>query len=157
MRAVLQRVLRARVSVGDETVSEIERGLLILLGVATGDDESSCRTLASKSARLRVFDDETGRMNVSLLESGGSALVVSQFTLLAETSRGLRPSFSGACKPERARELYERFASELGYLGVPTRTGRFGARMQVELVNDGPVTILLDEPPPGETKGAQSC
>jgi len=147
MRAVLQRVRQARVEATGEVVAEIGPGLLILLGVGARDDEHICRSLASRSARLRVFDDDAGKMNLSLLDTGGAALVVSQFTLYADTSRGLRPSFTGACEPERARELYERFASELGYLGVPTRTGRFGARMQVDLVNDGPVTIILEETP----------
>ena len=149
MRAVLQRVSDAGVSVAGEEIAAIGPGLLVLLAIAPGDDEATCRVLAAKAARLRIFDDETGRMNRSLLDTGGSALVVSQFTLYADTNRGLRPSFTGACEPGRARELCDRFASELGYAGVPTRTGRFGARMNVRLTNDGPVTILLDEPAPG--------
>ncbi|MFO7675175.1 MAG: D-aminoacyl-tRNA deacylase [bacterium] len=149
MRALLQRVSEARVTADGETVGEIGPGFLVLLGVGPSDDESTCRRLASKVARLRVFEDEAGRMNRSLADTGGAALVVSQFTLYADTSRGLRPSFTGAAAPDRARELYERFASELGHLGVPTRTGRFGARMAVSLVNSGPVTIMLDEPDAG--------
>lgn len=144
MRAVLQRVSEARVRVEDETVGEIGPGLLVLLGIGRSDSEETCRQLASFVSRLRIFDDGEGRMNRSLLDTRGAALVVSQFTLYADTRRGLRPSFTDAAGPDRARELYERFASELGYLGVPVRTGRFGARMAVELVNDGPVTIVLD-------------
>ncbi len=146
MRALLQRVSSAGVAVDKATVGEIGPGLLILLGVGPDDNEDTCRRLALKTARLRIFDDEAGRMNRSLLDTGGDALVVSQFTLYADTSRGLRPSFTGAAAPDRARELYERFASELGYLGVRARTGRFGARMEVSLVNSGPVTLMLDEP-----------
>ncbi|HDQ99877.1 MAG TPA: D-tyrosyl-tRNA(Tyr) deacylase, partial [candidate division WOR-3 bacterium] len=134
MKALLQRVTEARVRVDDETVGEIGPGLLVLLGVGPADNETTCRRLADRVARLRVFDDAEGRMNRSLADTGGEALVVSQFTLYADTSRGLRPSFTGAAEPARARELYERFASELGLLGVPTRLGRFGARMAVRLV-----------------------
>ena len=150
MRALLQRVTEARVAVDRETVGAIGPGLLILLGIGPADDEHTCRRLASRVAQLRVFDDGAGRMNRSLTETGGAALVISQFTLYADTSRGLRPSFSAAAAPDRARELYERFASELGHLGVPTALGRFGARMAVSLVNDGPVTIMLEEPHPSE-------
>lgn len=151
MKALLQRVSEARVCVERETVGEIGPGMLVLLGVGPADDEHTCRRLAARVAQLRVFDDEAGRMNRSLLETGGAALVVSQFTLYADTDRGLRPSFTGAAPADRARELYERFASELGLLGVPTARGRFGARMAVSLVNDGPVTIMLEEPrPPGD-------
>ena len=146
MRALLQRVSSAGVSVDGTPVGEIGPGLLILLGVGPDDNEDTCRRLAVKTARLRIFDDDAGRMNRSLLDTGGDALVVSQFTLYADTSRGLRPSFTGAAAPDRARELYERFASELGYLGIRTGTGRFGARMEVNLVNSGPVTLMLDEP-----------
>lgn len=144
MRAVLQRVLGARVTVDSETVAEIGPGLLVLCGVGRDDTEETCRQFASKVARLRIFEDAEGKMNLSLLDTRGSALVVSQFTLYADTAKGLRPSFVDACAPDRARELYERFAAELGYLGVPTRTGRFGARMEVALTNNGPVTIILD-------------
>jgi D-tyrosyl-tRNA(Tyr) deacylase len=143
---VLQRVSAARVSVGEETVAEVGPGLLVLLAVGHEDSEQTCRCLASKVARLRVFEDDAGKMNRSLLDTGGAALVVSQFTLYADTSRGLRPSFTRAGPPGRAAELCERFVSELGYLGVPVRAGRFGARMSVDLTNEGPVTIILDEP-----------
>jgi D-aminoacyl-tRNA deacylase len=145
LRAVVQRVSSARVTVGPETAGEIGRGLLVLLGVGKSDDEHTCRSLAARLARLRVFEDDAGKMNLSLLDIGGQALVVSQFTLYADTSRGLRPSFTDACEPGRANELYERFVSELSYMGVPTRTGRFGAHMDVELVNSGPVTFVLEE------------
>jgi D-tyrosyl-tRNA(Tyr) deacylase len=144
VRAVLQRVTRAGVTVDAERVAEIGPGLMILLGVGQGDVEQTCRALASKVARLRIFEDDQGRMNRSLLDTGGSALVVSQFTLYGDTRKGLRPSFTRACEPKRAEELYLRFASELGYLGVPVKTGKFAARMDVDLVNNGPVTILLD-------------
>jgi D-tyrosyl-tRNA(Tyr) deacylase len=144
VRAVLQRVNRAGVTVDADRVAEIGPGLMILLGVGQGDTEETCRALASKTARLRIFEDEQGKMNRSLLDTGGSALVVSQFTLYGDTCKGLRPSFTSACEPKRAEELYLRFASELGYLGVPVKTGRFAARMDVDLVNSGPVTILLD-------------
>jgi D-tyrosyl-tRNA(Tyr) deacylase len=146
MRLVVQRVTRAKVLVGGETTGEIGPGILLLLGVGREDSEDMCRRAASKVARLRIFDDAAGRLNLSLLDTRGQALVVSQFTLYADTSRGLRPSFTNAGEPERAKELYERFVSELSYLGVPTRTGRFGAHMAVELVNDGPVTLVLEEP-----------
>jgi D-tyrosyl-tRNA(Tyr) deacylase len=145
VKAVLQRVTRARVRVGEELAGEIGCGFVVLLGIGPEDDERTCAALAARTAKLRVFDDEAGRMNRSLLDVHGSALVVSQFTLYADASRGLRPSFAGACEPERAQLLYERFASELGYLGVPVRTGRFGAHMQVELTNDGPVTLILEQ------------
>jgi len=146
MRVAVQRVTRARVTVGSETTGEIGPGMLLLVGVGPEDSEETCRRMASKVARLRIFDDEAGKMNRSLLDTRGQALAVSQFTLYADTSRGLRPSFTNAGKPARAKELYERFVSELSYLGVPTRTGRFGAHMAVELVNDGPVTLVLEEP-----------
>jgi D-tyrosyl-tRNA(Tyr) deacylase len=146
MRVAVQRVTRAKVTVGSETTGEIGPGMLLLVGVGREDSEETCRRMASKVARLRIFDDEAGKMNLSLLDTHGQALVVSQFTLYADTSRGLRPSFTNAGEPARAKELYERFVSELSYLGVPTRTGRFGAHMAVELVNDGPVTLVLEEP-----------
>ena len=118
-------------------------GLVVLLGVAAGDDPVAAERLAGKVARLRIFEDEEGKFARSLLETGGEALVVSQFTLLADTAKGNRPSFTAAARPEHAEPVYERFAAALGELGVPTQTGVFGARMAVELVNDGPVTILL--------------
>jgi len=148
MRVVAQRVTKARVTVGEETAGETGPGLLLLVGVGRADTEDTCRRMAAKVARLWIFDDAAGKMNLSLLDTHGQALVVSQFTLYADTSRGLRPSFTDAGEPARAKELYERFVSELTYLGVPTRTGRFGARMAVELVNDGPVTLVLEEREP---------
>jgi D-tyrosyl-tRNA(Tyr) deacylase len=140
MRAVVQRVSRARVTPG----GEIGPGLCILLGVARGDREEEAGRLAGKIARLRIFPDDDGRFDRSVLDAEGAALVVSQFTLIADTAKGNRPSFAGAALPEQAEPLYERFASELRALGVPVETGVFGARMEVELVNDGPVTIVLD-------------
>ncbi len=124
--------------------SEIGGGLLVLLGVAEGDTEADAERLAGKLARLRVFENENGRFDCSLLQTGGAALVVSQFTLLADTGKGNRPSFTVAAAPERAELLYEHFCHALRALGVPVETGVFGARMEVELVNDGPVTLILD-------------
>lgn len=144
MRAVCQRAREARVRVGGEVVGEIGPGLCILLGVASEDAEAEAARLAGKAARLRVFPDEQGRFDRSLLDTGGAALVVSQFTLIADTAKGNRPSFAGAAPPEQAEPLYERFCAELAALGVPVARGVFGAAMQVELVNDGPVTIVLD-------------
>jgi D-tyrosyl-tRNA(Tyr) deacylase len=139
MRAVVQRVSRAAVSPG----GAIGAGLCVLLGVAEGDTPADADGLARKVARLRIFQNEEGKFDRSLLDTGGAALVVSQFTLLADTTRGNRPSFSAAARPETAESLYERFAAALRELGVEVATGVFGARMQVELVNDGPVTIVL--------------
>lgn len=144
MRSVIQRVTRAAVRVDAEVVGEIEAGLLVLLGVATGDTEADADTLAGKIARLRIFENEAGRFDRSLLDMGGAALVVSQFTLIADTAKGNRPSFSGAAPPEEAERLYERFCAALRDLGVTVAQGAFGARMEVELVNEGPVTIVLD-------------
>ena len=140
MRAVVQRVSRATVTPG----SGIGPGVVVLLGIADGDDEASAARLAEKIARLRIFENEEGKFDRSLLDTGGSALVVSQFTLIADTAKGNRPSFSQAARPEIAEPLYERFCAALRTLGVVVETGLFGARMQVELVNDGPVTIVLD-------------
>ena len=140
MRAVVQRVTRAKATPG----GEIGAGLCILLGVAAGDDEATAERLASKIARLRIFEGDDGKFDRSLLDTGGAALVVSQFTLIADTTKGNRPSFAGAARPELAEPLYERFAQALRDLGIEVSTGTFGARMQVELVNDGPVTIVLD-------------
>jgi D-aminoacyl-tRNA deacylase len=144
LRAVVQRVARARVLVGGEVRSEIGAGLCVLLGVARGDDAAAAERLASRVARLRIFENEEGRFDQSLLDVGGAALVVSQFTLLADTAKGNRPSFTDAAPPEVAEPLYERFAEALRALGIEVKTGLFGARMEVELVNDGPVTIILD-------------
>jgi D-tyrosyl-tRNA(Tyr) deacylase len=144
VRAVVQRVSLARVVVGGDVAGQIERGLVVLLGVARDDHTTGAARLAAKVARLRIFEDENGRFDRSVLDVGGAALVVSQFTLIADTAKGNRPSFTGAAPPETAEPLYERFCTELRALGVPVETGVFGARMAVELVNDGPVTIVLD-------------
>jgi D-tyrosyl-tRNA(Tyr) deacylase len=146
MRAVVQRVSRARVLVDGVVRGEVGPGLVVLLGVAREDGAGSAERLAGKVARLRIFEDEGGRFDRSVLDIGGAALVVSQFTLLADTKRqrGTRPDFSGAAPREQAEPLYERFCAELRALGVHVETGVFGARMAVELVNDGPVTIILD-------------
>jgi len=147
MKAVVQRVSRARVTVGGEVVGEIGFGLCVLLGVAGGDDGPAADRLAAKVAQLRVFENDEGRFDRSLLDVHGEALVVSQFTLIADTSKGNRPSFSEAAPPEEAEPIYERFRDALRELGVPVETGEFGASMQVELVNDGPVTIVVDSGP----------
>lgn len=144
MRAVIQRVSEASVTVEGRVVGAIGQGLLILLGVGAGDGEAEAKLLAEKSANLRIFADDEGRFNRSLLDTGGEALVVSQFTLYADTRRGRRPSFSDAAPPEIAAPLVDAFANELRRLGIVVSTGQFGAMMQVALVNDGPVTILLD-------------
>jgi D-tyrosyl-tRNA(Tyr) deacylase len=140
VRAVVQRVSRARVTPG----GEIGRGLCILLGVAGVDGAEEAARLAGKIARLRVFPDDEGKFDRSAVDVGGAALVVSQFTLIADTSKGNRPSFAAAAPPEQAEPLYARFCAELRAQGVPVETGVFGAKMEVELVNDGPVTIVLD-------------
>ena len=140
MRAVVQRVARASANPG----GAIGPGLCILLGVAAGDDEAVADRLAAKVARLRIFQNEEGKFDRSLLDTGGAALVVSQFTLIADTARGNRPSFSGAARPEVAEPLYARFAAALAAGGIEVATGTFGAAMQVELTGDGPVTIVLD-------------
>jgi D-tyrosyl-tRNA(Tyr) deacylase len=144
MRACVQRVSRASVTVEGQIVGEIGRGLLVLLGVAQGDDENDARYLADKIVGLRIFEDDQGKMNRSLLEAGGALLVVSQFTLLGDVRNGRRPSFTDAAPPEEANRLYEVFVSAAAALGAPIATGRFQAHMDVELVNDGPVTLLLD-------------
>ena len=144
MRAVVQRVAEASVRVDGEVVGAVDGGLLVLLGVAVDDDEAAAARLAERVARLRVFENEEGRFDRSLLDVGGAALVVSQFTLIADTAKGNRPSFTEAAPPERAQRLYERFCDELEAEGVPVESGVFGARMEVALVNDGPVTIILD-------------
>lgn len=144
MRLVLQRVSRAAVEIDGERVAAIGRGLLVLAGVAPGDDPRTAVAAAAKIARLRVFDDAEGRMNLDLAAAGGSVLLVSQFTLLADSGRGRRPSFAGAARPEQAEPLIARLAEELERLGVAVECGRFGAHMTVELVNDGPVTLVVD-------------
>ena len=145
MRAVVQRVARADVRVDGEVVGAIGAGLAILLGVGTGDGTAQADRMAARLARLRIFPDADGRFDRSLLDTGGSALVISQFTLYGDSSRGNRPSFTGAAAPELAEPLYERVCERLLAEGVrAVERGRFGARMQVELVNDGPVTIVIE-------------
>ncbi|TML12363.1 MAG: D-tyrosyl-tRNA(Tyr) deacylase [Actinobacteria bacterium] len=144
MRAVVQRVAEARVRIGDEVVGEIGPGLCVLLGVGRHDDEAAAERLAGRVARLRIFENDEGKFDRGVLDTGGGVLVVSNFTLLADTAKGNRPSFSEAAPPEQADLLYERFCEALRELGVLVETGVFGARMRVELANDGPVTIVLD-------------
>jgi D-tyrosyl-tRNA(Tyr) deacylase len=144
VRALLQRTSGARVRVDGEIVGEIGPGLVVLLGVGPDDDEATTDALARRITELRIFDDEAGRTNLSLVDVGGAVLVVSQFTLYADTRRGRRPGFTGAAVPELAERLYLRFATTLRELGMTVATGRFGAVMAVELVNDGPFTIWLD-------------
>ena len=142
----MQRVREASVSIDGEVVGACDKGLVTLLGVAADDSEADADRLAAKVARLRIFENDDGRFDLSLLDVGGEALVVSQFTLIADSRRqkGTRPDFSKAARPEVAEPLYERFCKALRELGVPVQTGVFGARMEVALVNDGPVTIILD-------------
>jgi D-tyrosyl-tRNA(Tyr) deacylase len=144
MRAVIQRVSQASVTVSDEVVGQIDTGFLILLGIAPADDHTAAKLLAEKIANLRIFPDAAGRFDRSLLDTNGSALVISQFTLFADTRRGRRPSFSDAAAPESAALRVEDFATALRQQGVSVAMGRFGADMRVALVNDGPVTIILD-------------
>lgn len=144
MRCLIQRVSRASVTVGGEKIGSIGSGLLVLVCAMQGDDLVRVKKAAAKVVAMRIFRDDQGRMNRSLLDVGGGALVVSQFTLAADTSRGNRPGFSQAAEPEEGRVFYEAFADALGDLGVDVARGEFGADMAVELVNDGPVTIWLD-------------
>ena len=144
MRAVVQRVTRASVAVGGELVGEIGPGLLVLLGVSATDTQADADYLAEKIAGLRIFEDQGGKMNRSVTDVGGAVLAVSQFTLYGDVRRGKRPSFDGAARPERARELYERFVAQLRQCGLRCDTGQFQAMMSVSLVNEGPVTILMD-------------
>ena len=144
MRALLQRVSRASVSVRGEVVASIGSGLVVLLGVGAGDDEAVAAQLADKALRLRIFADDAGKLNLSALDVGAQVLVVSQFTLYADTRRGRRPSFTAAAPPEVAAPLVERFAAEIASAGVSVATGQFGAHISVEIVNDGPVTIWLE-------------
>ena len=144
MRAVIQRVRRCRVLIEDEVVGEIGGGLLVLLGVSKTDNEAAADYLAEKILGLRIFEDAEGKMNVSVQDSGGAVLVVSQFTLYGDVRRGKRPSFDAAARPEEARRLYEYFVEKVRAAGLRCETGVFQAMMEVELVNAGPVTILLD-------------
>ena len=144
MKIVLQRVTFGRVSIEGRTLAQIGAGLVLLVGIGPGDGEEAARYLVEKVANLRIFEDEQGKINRSLLEVGGEAIVVSQFTLYADTRKGRRPSFTDAALPESARPLVERFAELLKLQGVATQTGEFGAHMLVEIVNDGPVTILME-------------
>ncbi len=144
MRAVVQRVSRAAVRVNGELVGQIDRGLLVLLGVAQDDSEADVTYMAEKIAGLRIFEDDGGKMNLAIGDAGGAVLAVSQFTLFGDVRRGKRPSFDAAARPEVARRLYERFVEEMRRLGVRCETGRFQEMMAVELVNEGPITILLD-------------
>lgn len=148
MRALLQRVSGASVTVDGDSIAEIEAGLLIFVCAMPGDTEGTARSLAARIAKLRIFRDEAGKMNLSLAQTGGAALVVSQFTLAADTSRGNRPGFSGAAAPDIAETRYLQFVRALADLGIATGTGRFGAEMAVNLTNEGPVTIWLDSDNP---------
>jgi D-tyrosyl-tRNA(Tyr) deacylase len=144
MRAVLQRVSSGRVIINNQNVAEIGRGLVILLGIGPADTQEQARFLVEKIAHLRIFEDEQGKMNLSVRDAGGQAIVVSQFTLYADTRKGRRPSFTDAAPPDLAHPLVDFFAQQLNSLGVPTQKGEFGAHMLVEIHNDGPVTILLE-------------
>ncbi|MDX8348055.1 D-aminoacyl-tRNA deacylase [Cognatiyoonia sp. IB215446] len=144
MRALIQRVTEASVRVDGEVIGEIGQGMLILVCAMEGDDRAKPKALAAKISKLRIFPDDAGKMNRSLLDTGGAALIVSQFTLAADTSRGNRPGFSQAAKPDEGRALYEAFVAEVDILGIATATGAFGADMAVSLVNNGPVTIWMD-------------
>jgi D-tyrosyl-tRNA(Tyr) deacylase len=146
VRALVQRVTEARVTVGREIVGEIGAGLCVLVGVTHADEPAHAAKLASKVANLRIFEDDDGAMNLSLLDTGGAALVVSQFTLYGDSARGRRPSFVAAARPEVAEPLIDAFGRDLAALGVSVATGRFRADMRVTLVNDGPVTLLLEVP-----------
>ncbi|KAA9007722.1 D-tyrosyl-tRNA(Tyr) deacylase [Paenibacillus spiritus] len=144
MRAVLQRCKEARVAVDGEVIGEIGEGLMVLLGVTHGDTEKDAQYVAAKIAGLRIFEDEAGKMNHSVIDAGGSVLSVSQFTLYGDCRKGRRPNFMAAARPEEAEALYERFNAELAAAGLPVQTGRFGAMMEVSLVNSGPVTLIID-------------
>ena len=144
MRAIVQRVKESNVEVKKSTIGAIGHGLLIFLGVGEGDEEKDCEYLANKIANLRVFSDEKGFMNLSLLETGGAALVVSQFTLWGDCRKGRRPSFAHAAKPVKAKRLYEKFIEMLRGKGLEVSTGQFQAMMNVHIINDGPVTLMLD-------------
>jgi len=158
VKAVLQRVASGHVVVADETVGAIDRGLVVLLGVAAGDGEDEAGWMAGKIAALRIFDDGAGKMNLSVVDAGGGVLLISQFTLLASCRKGRRPSFTAAAQPDEGRRLYERVAELLREKGLGVETGRFGERMMVSIENEGPVTIVLDtnELPDSESAGEAS-
>lgn len=156
MRAVVQRVASASVEVGGVSVGSIADGVLVLLGVGRGDGEREAAFLSDKIANLRIFPDQEGRSNLSLLDTGGAALVISQFTLYADCRRGRRPSFTDAAEPESAEALVERFVASLRGFGIVTASGRFGAHMVVDLVNDGPFTIVLDTEELSGSRSAKS-
>ena len=145
MTALIQRVSTAKVSVGAQAISSIDKGMLVLLGIRKGDTEDKARRLAERCSNIRIFEDPNGKFNLSLKDIGGAALVVSQFTLLADTTRGRRPSFTDAEEPGRSKELYEAFIQALIACGISTEAGVFGERMVVSLENNGPVTIILEE------------
>jgi len=144
MRACIQRVSRAQVTVAGELVGQIGPGMLVLLGIAEGDDDRSAGVLAEKAAGLRIFEDRDGKMNLALADTGGAMLVVSQFTLLGDCRKGRRPSFDKAARPELAERLYRLFVEAVAQRGIAVATGKFREHMEVELVNDGPVTFLID-------------
>jgi len=144
MKVVIQRVTSASVTVAGEVVGSIDHGMLVLLGVAEGDQEEDLQYLLEKTTGLRIFEDDAGKMNLSVVDVGGSMLIVSQFTLLGSMRKGKRPSFNGAAAPEIANRFYEQFAAAVRARDIPVAVGRFGADMQVSLVNDGPVTIVMD-------------
>ena len=148
MRVVIQRARRAEVMVEEESLASIKKGLVVLLGVKEGDGEAEARWLAEKTVNLRIFDDEEGKMNRSLLDIGGRILLISQFTLYADCRKGRRPSFSEAEKGERAEKLYTSFAAYCRQLGAQVETGKFGARMLVKIENEGPVTVIAETPRP---------
>ena len=144
MRILLQRVSHASVSVGDQTIAQIGPGLVLMVGVGPSDQTEQARYLAEKITHLRIFEDQEGKMNRSLLDVGGEAIVVSQFTLFADTRKGRRPSFTSAAQPQIAQPLVDQFADFLTQLGIPTQSGKFGAHMLVDIANDGPVTMILE-------------
>ena len=146
MKAVVQRVSQSAVQVEGQTVGAIGPGLMVLLGVALQDTEKEADFLAEKIVHLRIFEDEDGKLNRSLVDTGGSMLVVSQFTLLGDCRKGRRPSFVRAAAPEKAQALYDHFVRKVNAIGIPTATGRFRSAMQVSLINDGPVTLILETP-----------
>jgi len=149
MRTVVQRVKSASVSVDGKLIGSIDHGLLVLLGVANGDTDVEAQWLVEKISQLRIFDDQNGKMNLSVLDVKGSLLIVSQFTLLADCRRGRRPAFTDAAEPTSANQLYERFIQITKNLGINTQSGKFAADMQVSLVNDGPVTLIIEREPNG--------